>query len=456
MVVLPYDEKWKQDFIDIKNEIAGAVGAYAIAIEHVGSTSVEGLAAKPIIDIDVVVKPGDVERAIRSLESIGYIHEGNLGIEGREAFSYDGKEHLQTHHLYVCPENSQELKRHLAFREYLRSHEASREKYGNVKLEAAKHYPDDIEKYIEYKSPVIEEIYSDFANKMKVGISSCSNGHMRDWEDQVDALVATLNEMNIEAVLAPHIYKTVDEYCGTDAERAEDLMRFYTDNAITAIYDISGGDLANGVLKHLDYEIIAKSNKTFWGYSDLTTVINAIYTMTGKSSVLYQVKNIVWSCKDLQTQRFSDYIKGKNNDLFDIDYDFLQGESMEGIVVGGNIRCFTKLAGTKYWPDMNGKILLLESLGGESGQIATLFNQLDDIGVFQQVAGVLLGTFTYYEKADLELTVYDLLKMHINESLPVAYTRDIGHGHDAKAIRIGESMVLKKQMLFNRLLQKRI
>ena len=161
VVILPYDEKWKQDFVDIKNEIAEALGICALAVEHVGSTSVEGLASKPIIDIDVVVKPGDVENAIGALKSIGYIHEGNLGIEGREAFSYEGKEHLLTHHLYVCPEDSTELKRHLAFRDYLRTHQAAREKYGNIKLEAAKLYPEDIDKYIEYKSPIIEEIYAD-------------------------------------------------------------------------------------------------------------------------------------------------------------------------------------------------------------------------------------------------------------------------------------------------------
>ena len=67
---------------------------------------------------------------------------------------------------------------------------------------------------------------------MKVGISSCSNGHKRDWEDQVKELVDTLQEMNIEVVLAPHIYRTVDDYCGTDAERAEDLMRFYADELL--------------------------------------------------------------------------------------------------------------------------------------------------------------------------------------------------------------------------------
>ena len=159
VIVLPYDEKWKQDFIEIKNEIEAALGTIAISIEHVGSTSVEGLAAKPIIDIDVVVGKNDVQAAIDALGTIGYIHEGNLGIEGREAFAYEGKEHLRTHHLYVCPEDSEELKRHLAFRDYLRTHKDAARKYSEVKLEAARLYPDDIEKYIEYKSPIIEEIY---------------------------------------------------------------------------------------------------------------------------------------------------------------------------------------------------------------------------------------------------------------------------------------------------------
>ena len=159
VVVLPYDAQWKQDFTNIKREIEDALGETAVSIEHVGSTSVEGLAAKPIIDIDVVVANSDVQKAIDKLSTIGYIHEGNLGIEGREAFAYEGKEHLRTHHLYVCPEDSPELKKHLMFRDYLRSHKEATLQYGNIKLEAAKLYPDNIEKYIEYKSPFIESIY---------------------------------------------------------------------------------------------------------------------------------------------------------------------------------------------------------------------------------------------------------------------------------------------------------
>ncbi len=275
---------------------------------------------------------------------------------------------------------------------------------------------------------------------MRVGISACSNGHLKEWEYQIDELTAVLKGFEIEPVLAPHILVTTDEFSGTDEERAADLMRFYEDDSIEAIYDISGGDLANGVLKYLDFDVIANSGKRFWGYSDLTTVINAIYAMTGKSSVLYQVKNMVYSEADVHRKRFADYLSGNKASLFDFNYEFLQGNHMEGIVVGGNIRCLLKLAGTKYLPDMNGKILLLESLGGGSGQIATLFTQLEHLGVFEQVSGVLLGTFTNYEKADLELSVYDLLKMHVSSSLPVATTTEIGHGHNSKAIVVGEKL----------------
>ena len=279
---------------------------------------------------------------------------------------------------------------------------------------------------------------------MKVGIVACSNGQRKEWKEQNEQLVDVLNIMGIETVLSPHIMSKTDEFSGTDEERAADLMKFWTDDSIDAIYDISGGDLANGILKYLDYNLIAKSDKMFWGYSDLTTVINAIFAMTGKSSVLYQIKNMVYSKSDLQQKRFSSYLSGKESELLDFNYDFIQGNQMEGIIVGGNIRCLLKLAGTKYWPDVNDKILLLESLGGESGQIATLFSQLEHMGVFDQVDGVLLGTFTEYEKADLELSVFDLLKMHINSTLPVARTREIGHGNDSKAIIIGKNILLHK------------
>ncbi len=123
IVVEPFDEHWRLDFLKIQNELTDALGQLAISIEHVGSTSVQGLSAKPIIDIDVVIKDYNaLKDTISALEKIGYQYEGDLGIPGREAFRYDGKDHLKKHHLYVCPADSPELKRHIAFRNYLRTH----------------------------------------------------------------------------------------------------------------------------------------------------------------------------------------------------------------------------------------------------------------------------------------------------------------------------------------------
>ena len=159
VVVEPYQEAWEQSFLDIRAELREAVGDLALGIEHVGSTAVRGLSAKPIIDIDIVIPEGSSFGAVVSrLEAIGYRHEGDLGIPGREAFDYSGKEHLQKHHLYVCPETSAELKRHIAFRDYLRRHPEAAEEYGRIKAEGARLYPYDIDRYLEHKAPFVEKI----------------------------------------------------------------------------------------------------------------------------------------------------------------------------------------------------------------------------------------------------------------------------------------------------------
>ena len=162
VIVLPYDKVWEQNYIKIKDEIQNALGKLSLNIEHIGSTSVRGLSAKPIIDIDIVIRDYSLFKdVVSALRKIGYHHEGNLGIVGREAFKYDGKDHLQKHHLYVCPQDSAELKRHIAFRDYLRCHPEAVREYSRVKEEGATLYPYDIEKYIEYKSPFIKRIYEE-------------------------------------------------------------------------------------------------------------------------------------------------------------------------------------------------------------------------------------------------------------------------------------------------------
>ncbi len=161
VIVLPYDTAWKTAFEEIKKELEEAIGDLIIGIEHVGSTAVEGLSAKPCIDIDVIIRDYSIfDAVVCKLKTIGYIHEGDLGIKDREAFKYSNKPHLLNHHLYVCPQDSEELHRHITFRDFLRSNPEAVKKYSLSKETAAQLFPDSIDKYIEYKSPCIEELYT--------------------------------------------------------------------------------------------------------------------------------------------------------------------------------------------------------------------------------------------------------------------------------------------------------
>lgn len=159
VVVEKWNPKWKDEFERIVDSLGEDVIYNSVKIEHVGSTSVEGLSAKPIIDLDIVIENDKFEIIKRLLNDKRYKHEGDLGIEGREAFSYSGKEELMTHHLYVCPKDSKELFKHITFRDFLKNNPALASEYSKVKEQAAVLYPDDIDKYMEFKSEIIEKIY---------------------------------------------------------------------------------------------------------------------------------------------------------------------------------------------------------------------------------------------------------------------------------------------------------
>ena len=159
VVVERWNPKWKDEFERIADSLGEDVIYNSIKIEHVGSTSVEGLSAKPIIDLDIVIENDKFEIIKRLLNDKGYKHEGDLGIEGREAFSYSEKEELMTHHLYVCPKDSKELFKHITFRDFLKNNPTLASEYSKVKEQAAVLYPDDIDKYMEFKSEIIEKIY---------------------------------------------------------------------------------------------------------------------------------------------------------------------------------------------------------------------------------------------------------------------------------------------------------
>lgn len=156
--VVEYDPNWPRVFDSLRSALSTALGDTAIAIEHVGSTSVSGLIAKPVVDIDIVVADGSkgVRDAIQQLAGIGYRHRGDLGIEGREAFRNPA--HAPRHNLYVCPQGNLALRNHIAVRDALRSDAKLVADYGTLKLALATQFSDDIDGYIAGKTGFLLEI----------------------------------------------------------------------------------------------------------------------------------------------------------------------------------------------------------------------------------------------------------------------------------------------------------
>ena len=276
----------------------------------------------------------------------------------------------------------------------------------------------------------------------KVGIVCCSNGLDQKQAETVDLLVQILEKSGFVPELSPYLYGDENGMVGTARERAQALMNFYRDDSVEEIFDVSGGDLANEILPYLDFQTIAYGKKHFWGYSDLTTVLNAIYARTGKFSVLYQVRNLTYEHSQEQITDFLETVLGGSSALYDFPCEFVRGTHMEGMVVGGNIRCLLKLAGTPFWPDMREKILLLESYGGGVPQMVTYLSQLSQMGVFKKVNGILLGTFTKMEASECKPDMAELVLKFAEKRTPIAQTKFIGHGTDSKAIRIGHHLKL--------------
>ena len=157
IIIAEYDPGWAKQFETLRSRIAPTLGPLAAAIEHVGSTAVAGLAAKPIIDIDVVLRwRDDLAAAIKKLDPLGYLHRGDLGIPGRESFR--APLHDVPHHLYLCLPQCREFERHIAFRDYLRTHPGHVAAFARLKRQLAAEHRTNRDAYTQAKSEFVNFI----------------------------------------------------------------------------------------------------------------------------------------------------------------------------------------------------------------------------------------------------------------------------------------------------------
>jgi GrpB-like predicted nucleotidyltransferase (UPF0157 family) len=162
IVVIAYDPVWPQLFEALADRAVAALSPLQVHIEHVGSTSVPGLCAKPVIDLDVVVEPACVPQAMERLAAIGYVHEGDGGLPSREAFRWPPGE--SRHHLYLCTPDTPAFREHILFRDYLRAHPKVAREYEALKRALAERHAKDRRAYQEGKAEFINTIMRRIAN----------------------------------------------------------------------------------------------------------------------------------------------------------------------------------------------------------------------------------------------------------------------------------------------------
>ncbi len=159
-----YDPHWTEEFKKVKIYLQSLIKDHIVEIEHVGSTSVVGCAAKPILDIDIVIAcSADFEPVKKILESVGYVHMGDQGIVGREVFKRTFEDEFMAYHLYCCTQDSPELLRHLSLRNYLMNHPDEVIHYSDLKKELAQRFPTSIDDYINGKDSFVRQMLENLA-----------------------------------------------------------------------------------------------------------------------------------------------------------------------------------------------------------------------------------------------------------------------------------------------------
>jgi GrpB-like predicted nucleotidyltransferase (UPF0157 family) len=165
VIVVPPDPTWPQQFADEAQRLKGALGDVMVDIHHIGSTSIYGIHAKPIIDILMVVDDHDaLDARTASLEALGYEAMGEFGIEGRRYFRRMNADGTRTHHIHAFESGSSEILRHLAFRDYMNAHKEAAREYSKLKQRLAIQFQHDIEAYMDGKDSFIKR-HQELANR---------------------------------------------------------------------------------------------------------------------------------------------------------------------------------------------------------------------------------------------------------------------------------------------------
>ena len=220
-----------------------------------------------------------------------------------------------------------------------------------------------------------------------------------------DIAAENMQGLGLKPTFGEHVRERHGYLAGTDEERAADIMTAYRDPNVKAIFALTGGWGAARTLDHLDFDVIRQNPKVVIGYSDITSLLNAIYTKTGTptfhgpNGTSRWRPDVVTAAKQILFEGEAPLIKSpvpNHNTLaqHDLRVQTIVPGVAEGTLVGGNLTVLTALAGSPYMPDMSGKILFLEDIGEAIYRIDRMLSTLELSGALSQLSGIVFGGFT--------------------------------------------------------------
>lgn len=233
---------------------------------------------------------------------------------------------------------------------------------------------------------------------------------------------------------------------GTREQKAEDMMNMFKDKEVKAIICLNGGETCNTFIDLLDYEVIKQNPKIITGYSDITVLLQTIYKKTGL--VTFHGESFVHFGENDAEEKYKEFesafLNKKIGKFITGNKRIIREGNIEGEIIGTNLGCMMHLIGTEYFPDMQDKILLIESYRTSPNECQRRFAHLKQYGVFDKIKGIIIGyNYDLQKNGDIYPQMEDILLEYTKEyNFPIVKCNDFGHKMVNSVIPIGVNMKL--------------
>ncbi len=229
---------------------------------------------------------------------------------------------------------------------------------------------------------------------------------------------------------------------GDGKQKAADINNFFQDKNVRAIISLQGGDSVQDCLPYLDYNLVEANPKIFMGFSDISVLLNVLFSKAGL--VTFHGPDVIWNLSKnrggIMEKSFSGLFDNVSlfSDFSSYDVTFLNGHSFEGILIGGNLRCFLKLEKLDLLPSNHKSVLMIEDVNSTLDEIKDRFLLLKNKGYFKNLSGVMLGYFHNCDQENRQKRIYSAILDILHEyDLPVAVLKSFGHHRDNVILPIG-------------------